>query len=118
MNATRSLWGGRSDTVRRRMGAVWAAFFWCSTAAAQPLWTPPAEPPIKPQIPAIDAIDADRNKIDDEIDRVLAQIRTGLGTHPGAAQLAQLNAQLAAPIRIEVVFSRQITQQQIDAFLA
>jgi len=65
-----------------------------------------------------DAIDADRNKIDDTIDDEVAQIQAGLLVQTDAGQRAELSSQLASPIRIEVVFSSQITQQQIDTFLA
>jgi len=72
---------------------------------------------VKPDIPRTDELDADHNKIDDKIDRDLAEIQAALGTETAPGAITNLNARLAAPIRIELVFSRQITQQQIDAFL-
>src|SRR5262245_15078422 len=116
MRSTHGIGGRR--TRRARLALVSAALLWSRLAAAQPLWVPPPEPLVRPQIPATNEIDGDGNKIDDKLDGELSDIRESLGTATIPAQIAELSAQLAAPVRVEVVFSRQIAQQQIDSFLA
>ena len=116
MRSTQGIGGRR--TRRARLVLLSAALFWSRLAAAQPLWVPPPEPLVPPQIPATSEIDGDGNKIDDKLDGELSDIRVALGTATVSAQITELSAQLAAPVRIEVVFSRQIAQQQIDGFLA
>jgi len=90
---------------------------WTVVAYAQTVPAPPPEPEVKPEIPDIGPFDAGGDRVDDAIQADLAAIRGALGT-AAPTQAAQLQARLAAPIRIELVFSSQITQQQIDDFLA
>jgi subtilase family protein len=119
MQSMRSAQGvGGRRTVRATLALLSAALLWSRLAAAQPLWVPPPEPLVPPQIPAASELDGDGNKIDDKLDGELSDIRAALGTATAPAQVAERSDQLAAPVRIEVVFSHQITQRQIDSFLA
>ncbi len=85
---------------------------------AQPVWSVPPEPAVRPQLPQTAALDANGNKIDDKIDAGVARIRAELGQAIGPRRRGDLQQQLAEPVRIELVFSTQISQQQIDEFLS
>ncbi len=116
MQSMRSMQG---DGVRRvRVALLSAALLGSRLAAAQPLWMPPPEPVVPPQIPATSERDRDGNRIDDALDGELSDLHAALGTATAPAVVAELGARLTAPVRIELVFSGQITQQQIDSFLA
>src|SRR5262245_26341868 len=110
----------RGEAVVRRSAVVLlvAVQLVSRPCGAQPLWTPPGEPPVRPEIPTTEPLDVDHDRIDDRIEHELSALRTVLGGETVPARIADLRARIAAPIRIEVVFARQITQQQIDDFLA
>jgi len=72
---------------------------------------PPPEPAVKPTLPSTTEFDLDRNKVDDKLDNEIATVRTLASAQEQARALAELT-------RVELVFDRQITQQQINAFLA
>lgn len=90
-----------------------------STAAAgQTAWTPPPEPTVKPQLPDVRDIDQNGDKIADRMEQRLLEINTELQSSTSSARIGELRSALQEPIRIELVFSSRITQQQIDAFLS
>ena len=80
--------------------------------------TPPAEPAVTPQIPIPDRIDADRNGIDDTLDTAISEKKQAIAFEQNASKRSALEAELAERVRVELVFSRQITQEQIDDFIA
>ena len=104
--------------IRGCAGALLMAFLSPTLSHAQPLWSAPPEPAVKPQLPQTAALDANGNRIDDQIDAGVARIRAELGQAIAPRRKAELSQQLAAPVRIELVFSAQVSQQQIDDFLA
>jgi len=112
------------DQMRRMSRSKQARALFCaallvsSVAAAQPDWAPPPEPQVSPQIPATDSVDADRNRIEDTLDDTVAELRASRQSRLAPDEVARPDAELEAPIGIELVFSRQVTQEQIDAFLA
>jgi len=87
-------------------------------AAPQPSWTPPPEPAVKPQIPNVREIDTDANRVDDRIDQHVSAVELQLRSAISAARVGELRTELDEPIRIELVFDSQITQQQLDDFVA
>src|SRR5262245_26723251 len=106
--------------LTRASGVVFAVLVGC--AAALPVTvaraqTAPPEPAVKPELPDPSPFDADGDQIDDAIQGDVAAARGALGA-AAPSQAADLQAFLNAPIRIELVFSRQITQAQLDAFVA
>ena len=58
---------------------------------------PPPDPVVKPQIVHPKSLDADSDRIDDRLETRLASLQE--------------------PVRVQLVFSRQITQEQIDGFV-
>jgi hypothetical protein len=91
---------------------------WTAPTTAAPTWAPPPEPQVRPQIPDVRQIDADANAISDAIENRVDEIQTALQRERSPATIGALQAELDKPIRIEVVFKEQITQAQIDGFLA
>jgi subtilisin family serine protease len=92
-----------------------AAGLWAQGA---PRPTPPPEPPVKPFIVAPVDRDADGSRVDDRIERRVARARATLSrANATAAEKAAAQATLQQPTEVELVFERQITQEQIDAFL-
>lgn len=71
---------------------------------------PPSEPAVKPMIAVLGANDRDLDKIDDRLGRELTAAKS-------MARSVEREAALAKTVRCEAIFSRQITQAQIDAFL-
>ena len=80
--------------------------------------TPPPEPAVTPEIPVLGNMDADNNRVDDQIDTKVAGIRQALAFESVPSKRAELQDKLKARTRMEFIFSRQITQKQIEAFLA
>ena len=108
----------RKTSVAAALG-MWASLLLLAGAAsAQPLWVAPAQPAVRPHLPARADFDLDNNRVDDRIDRSVGQIRRQLALETNQARRQQLAARLAQPIAIELVFRDQVTQQQIDDFLA
>ncbi len=111
--------GGKQTKLIVSIAAVLAAAVGIGNVAlAQPGWTPPAEPAVTPELPPTAELDTDHNRIDDAIDEELAAVYAAQQTETAPEARAALEGFLAASIRVELVFSRQVSQQQIDAFLA
>ena len=79
---------------------------------------PPPEPTIFPIISHPKEIDADSNKIDDRLEARINAIHSMLAFEYDPIMRSALEAALDEPVRVELIFSRQITQNQIDAFLS
>ncbi len=79
---------------------------------------PPPEPGIPPIITAPIDLDADRSRVDDRLEAALV-IAKGTFSKPWASEMEKSSAAqtLAAPVDVEAIFSRQILQSEIDAFL-
>ena len=80
--------------------------------------TPPPEPGVAPRTVNPIELDADANRVDDALDGRLRQIRSALATEADPARRAALAANLQERVRVQLVFSKQITQEQIDEFVA
>ena len=102
-------------SLLRYASSLTIAFALTTTVAAI---EPPPEPDIKPIIPVALPEDSDHDGIEDQLlDRQLdTELELLLATSP--ENLFGIQAQLDATIYVELVFSRQVTQAQIDAFLA
>lgn len=89
--------------------------------SAQPVAVPvviPAEPAVRPFISATYGSDKNGDRIDDTLfDRAQA-VRAALKNQTTAEGKALAEAQLAAPVEVELIFEKQITRAQVDAFLA
>ena len=81
-------------------------------------FVPPPEPAVAPIIVHPDESDRDVSRVDDELESRIQTLRTAVGKEREASKRTALQVSLTERIRIELVFSRQITQQQIDDFLA
>jgi hypothetical protein len=79
------------------------------SAVAGDKLTPPPAPSLAPVITRDYANDADKNRIDDQLDVKTA----GLGTD---ARTRGLSAQAEESVPVELIFSDPVTQSQIDAF--
>jgi len=86
---------------------------------ATPRPTPPPEPRVKPIISVDRQVDKDEDRLSDAIeDKLTSAERT---MRMGSASLRQTDAAKAdilEPVAMEFVFSKQITQAQIDTFIA
>lgn len=109
--------------------AVLVTVFWAvaaSCALAQPAGAPPAqaalvpppEPPIRPEITHPKDLDADFNSIDDRLDTRLRNARAAVAVERNQTRRAAIEKSLDEPVNVELVFREQITQKQIDDFLA
>jgi len=78
---------------------------------------PPPEPDVRPIINHPTEMDRDLNRIDDLLDQRLRSIRARLATEPDPDVRTLIAQELAEHTRIELVFSRQITMPEIQAFL-
>jgi len=97
---------------------VFFALLYCTAVLAQGRPTPPPEPSMKPAIPRAAEMDRDGDGLDDKIEDELGKITEELKAVTTPQRAAELQAALAESIRIELVFSKQVTQQQIDEFLS
>ena len=79
---------------------------------------PPVEPAVRPEIASPSKIDTDKNGIDDKLDSTIGGKKRAIASEKDPGRRAALEAQLAEPVRVELVFSSQVTQEQIDDFLA
>lgn len=79
---------------------------------------PPPEPSVSPIIVHPKDKDADSNKIDDKLEARLNALHSTLAIEHDPVKRNALLADLEEPVRVELIFSRQITQNQIDTFLA
>jgi len=84
----------------------------------QLILVPPPEPQVRPEITPPVEMDADRNGVDDLLQVRLRDLRNAIALEQDAHKRAALISKLDEPVRVELVFSRQITQPQINAFLA
>lgn len=72
---------------------------------------PPAEPAIKPLIAALGPNDLNLDKIDDTLGKKLAAAKS-------LAQPSERAMTLSDKVRLELIFTEQITQARIDTFIA
>lgn len=79
---------------------------------------PPPEPQVRPEIVHPFEIDADANRIDDALDARLRIVKAVLKTETDPVTRGAAEASLAETVRVEAVFSSQITQEQIDSFIS
>ena len=79
---------------------------------------PPPEPSIFPVISHPKEMDADSNKIDDRLEASINGINAMLAFEYDPIMRTALESALDEPVRVEFIFSRQITQNQIDAFIS
>ena len=91
---------------------------WSGQALAQSPWQAPPEPAVRPQLPRRVEVDVDNNRIDDRLDGRVAGLRRSLQAETVPSRRMQLAASLAAPVRVELVFDSQVSQKQIDDFVA
>lgn len=94
---------------------LWA--FESNVAFAAPPVAPP-EPDVRPEIPHPVELDRDSNGIDDRLDSRLAKAKNGIANARSAPQKASWQKDLDEPVQVELIFSQQVTQKQIDDFLA
>lgn len=87
-------------------------------AGAQLPWLAPPEPAVRPQLPRRGDLDIDNNRVDDRLDGRIAGLRRSLQTETVPGRRMQLAQDLAAPLHLELVFDSQISQKQIDDFVA
>ncbi|MFA5865320.1 MAG: S8 family serine peptidase [Phycisphaerae bacterium] len=78
----------------------------------------PSEPAVKPLIMVPKELDKDGNGIDDKLDAGLRRIRTKIAKESNPETKRTLENLLTEPVRVELIFSRQITRSQIDVFQA
>src|SRR5689334_14610754 len=107
--------GGRAIVVA--LGLLIAGWHPVPAGAAQAIPTPPPEPAVRPQIPDVGTIDADGNRMDDGLDETIRTLQNALTGTVAPSEAARLTAQLDEPVAIELVFSEQITQAELDAFV-
>ncbi len=73
----------------------------CADARPPVTLSVPSEPSVRPAVFASRELDADSNKIDDEIDAALQTLKSSIATAPGTAERAALQAKLDQPIPVE-----------------
>lgn len=79
---------------------------------------PPPEPDVEPIVPRVLSEDSDRDRIEDQLLVRLRETELQLRRATSPEESALIQAQLDAIVPVELVFSKQVTQSQIDAFLA
>ena len=79
---------------------------------------PPPEPSIQPIIPTVLPEDLDGDGIEDQLLARARDAEARLAEATTEEAQAAVRARLDATVSVELVFSRQITQPEIDAFLA
>jgi len=81
--------------------------------------TPPPEPEINPIVSAPKESDTNGSKVDDRLEKLVAEAQAILIRSDTTAEERKLaQQQLVKEVAVELVFSKQITQKQIDDFLA
>jgi len=78
----------------------------------------PPIPEVCPEIPDIREIDTDRNRLDDLLDNRINQIKKAIIATSNANERENLQAEINALVPVEFIFSKQVTQKQIDTFQA
>jgi subtilisin family serine protease len=101
--------------------ALVASVFLLAAAVASgqsPRPTPPPEPEIKPIVSAPVDVDANQTRVDDRIETRVAVARRTLESRTATtSETAAARATLDEKVPVELIFSQQITQAQIDAFI-
>ncbi len=104
--------------IYRFTGPAALALMFAGSAAVAAAIEPPPEPGVKPIISVVRSEDGDGDGIED---RLLSRARAAearLRLASSEADAAAAQAELDAVVQVELVFSRQVTQPEIDAFLA
>ncbi len=104
----------RTDFVTLAAAILLALATGASVAAIEP----PPEPGIRPIIPSAFPEDADGDGIDDRLLSRLRAAEARLQRAEALEDVAAARADLDEKVLVELVFSRQVTQPEIDAFLA
>ena len=81
-------------------------------------WSPPAEPAVRPLIGDTYAADADGDQIEDALRARQQTAEAAQQTSTTAVERKRALTDLTAKVDVEVIFAEQITQKQIDVFLA
>ncbi|MDI6828912.1 MAG: S8 family serine peptidase, partial [Armatimonadota bacterium] len=91
----------------------------CLSALAQPevSLVPPPEPDVKPLIVHPIEMDRDLDKVADAIQKRVRDIHNAIAQTLDPARKEMLKKQLDAPVRVELIFNRQITQKQLEKFI-
>jgi subtilisin family serine protease len=80
--------------------------------------TPPPEPAVTPEIVRPVELDADGSGIDDRLETRLFELKSKLASETDPDRRFALRADMDEPVNVELIFSRRVTQKQIDDFLA
>jgi len=113
--------GRRIHTLLSGYASIASLATLASLASAQPSArpTPPPEPAVRPIIAHPTDADRDRDHIDDRATSEVAAARSILARKSAAlADHAAAQARLDERVEVELIFDKQITQPQIDAYLA
>ncbi len=86
--------------------------------AQSPRPTPPPEPAVKPIVSAPADVDKNATRVDDRIETAVLRAREVLRSRSAtAAEVSSATQNLQERVPVELIFQKQITQAQIDAFL-
>jgi subtilisin family serine protease len=85
----------------------------CARTPIAAQWAAPAEPAVAPQLPDARELDGNGNRVDDGLDTELSALRQAAS----ADDRLRATARMAESVPVELLFSRQVTQAQIDAFV-
>ncbi|MFM1770777.1 MAG: hypothetical protein RJA22_3306, partial [Verrucomicrobiota bacterium] len=88
---------------------------WSASGAGRPV--PPAEPVVPPLIPRHFPLDADGDRITDGLGARAQAAEAALAGAATPRARAAAQAQLEGDVSVELIFSRPITQPQLDVFL-
>ena len=80
-------------------------------------FAPPPEPVVKPIIVHPRDCDKDMSRVSDRLEERLRTIRSRLAEARKPGKRAAIESELDQPVKVELVFSRRITEKQIDDFL-
>lgn len=78
---------------------------------------PPPAPRVAPLIMRPVDLDKDGNGIDDRLEAKLNGIKARMSSAASPAEKAKIEAGLSEPVRVELIFSHPITQDQINGFV-
>ena len=73
---------------------------------------------VPPELPDFSDFDLNHNKIDDVLDADVARMTAAIASAADGGAEEQLRADFDAPIPVEAIFYRPITQADIDTFVA
>ncbi len=85
---------------------------------AAPRLVPPSRPQVPPKIALRYAEDSDGDAIADKLSQKLRNATAALQSARNASERQAANVALAKKVNVELIFSEQIQQSQIDAFIA